>query len=503
MRRQRTGDSPARRRHTLRTLLVALVASLAMLGCERDVVGGEVESVPHDGPDAGATAEPTSEATAAETTDTSAEGVPGQVALAELPADVDLAAMEGAPVLRSFAWLMDVLARRTPPAEAEIEAVFAESFLDEVGATELRQVLVQLAGDYRLTALEQGDATSLVGEIDAGGTQRFRLLLGVSADDPPEIEALLFQPPLAEAVDFEGWEEAEAALAELAPDVNFLAAEVDGDTCVPVAAAGADRRGPVASVFKLYVLGALADAVTAGTLAWDDTIVLQEQFFSLPTGLLQDEEPGTEVSVAEAASLMVALSDNTATDHLLDLLGRGAVEDAQAHYGHGDPDVNRPLLSTREAFQLKWQVDQDVRERFVDGDVETRRRILDDLSLQPLDLAPEDVDTPVATTTIEWFASPAELCDALVALDARAREPGLEPVQEALGANPVLRLDDVWVRSAAKGGSEPGVLALATLLERDDGRRFALTATLVGDGLDAQEPVPVLEGVLQLLAGVP
>src|SRR5690606_4999120 len=168
--------------------------------------------------------------------------------------------------------------------------------------------------------------------------------------------------------------------------------------------------------------------------------------------------------------------DNTATDHLVSLLGRETVEQAQAAYGHGAPDVNRPLLTTRELFQLKWQVDDAARAGYLDAGEAERRAFLDELAGEPLEVDLAGATGPVAPDDLEWFASAGELCSALARLDQTAAQPGLEPVAEALGTNPLVRLDDTgqWTRFAAKGGSEPGVLSYTFLLERaDDGRAFA------------------------------
>lgn len=57
--------------------------------------------------------------------------------------------------------------------------------------------------------------------------------------------------------------------------------------------------------------------------------------------------------------------------------------------------------------------------------------------------------------------------------------------------------DDV----TAKGGSEPGVLAFAWLLERADGGVFAFAITMLDEEpIDASAAVPVVEGALNLLA---
>ena len=61
---------------------------------------------------------------------------------------------------------------------------------------------------------------------------------------------------------------------------------------------------PLASMFKLYVLGALADAVSAGRLSWQQPIALSASLRSLPSGSLQIEPAGTRYTVSQLADLM-------------------------------------------------------------------------------------------------------------------------------------------------------------------------------------------------------
>lgn len=78
-------------------------------------------------------------------------------------------------------------------------------------------------------------------------------------------------------------------------------------------------------MFKLYVLGALVEAVSTGRITWDDPVTIRGALDSLG-GPTAQEEPGPRLPVRELATRMTAVSDNTATDHLMDLVGRQAVE---------------------------------------------------------------------------------------------------------------------------------------------------------------------------------
>src|SRR5690625_1565274 len=141
------------------------------------------------------------------------------------------------------------------------------------------------------------------------------------------------------------------AVADLGIDASVLVADA---TCEPLHAREADVARPIGSIVKLYVLDAVRQAVADGELAWEDTLTLTDDLRSLPSGVLQEEPAGHEVTVREAAELMISISDNTATDLLIDAVGREAVLAAVERLGHHDPELLTPLVTTRELFQLAF-----------------------------------------------------------------------------------------------------------------------------------------------------
>ena len=257
--------------------------------------------------------------------------------------------------------------------------------------------------------------------------------------------------------------------------------------------AGRNEDTPLAigSTFKLWVLGALAEDVAQGLHAWTDALPIDEARKSLPSGIMQTKPPGTSSPLAEYAELMIALSDNTATDHLIHLLGRERVEAFMGE--HTEQAIrNRPLLTTREVFQLKLAPDATLRTRFANASVEARRAMLapggEVSSIQPtLELA-QGWTTPRDIDTIEWFASVRDLATTMGALrslelrtatpDAAAQPAQPAPLARALRTNPGLSFDRTIFPSVGfKGGSEPGVLQGTWLLERADRRWFVLSLT--------------------------
>ncbi|MEX2503657.1 MAG: hypothetical protein WD378_02335 [Egicoccus sp.] len=81
-----------------------------------------------------------------------------------------------------------------------------------------------------------------------------------------------------------------------------------------------------------------------------------------------------------------------------------------------------PFLTTRELFQLKWQIDDAEREAYIAEDAEGRRSFLDDdLADRPLDVDVSDVTTPTELETLEWFATAEDLCRARVTRTTHVR----------------------------------------------------------------------------------
>lgn len=417
--------------------------------------------------------------------------------------DTAAATAMGLPATAAGAQLAWVIAEGQGADDAALTERFAPAFLAEVPPDQLHSVLDGLgtltAGEVRTSA-----PTSLEALVTSADGQTLVASITVDGEPPHRIAGLLFQPaelPPAPA----SWEEVDQRLAALAARGAVLAAEVTADGALAVAhERDADSVGPIGSAFKLYVLGALADAVAAGTVGWDDALTIEEADRSLPSGQLQ-ERVGETVSVQEAATLMISISDNTATDLLIGHLGRPEVEAVLEPMGLG-PDARArtlPFLTTRELFTLKWGGDPERLAAYAGGAEADRRSVLDglDAALPPVDAV--DPAVPVEIDRVEWFASPRELAAAHVALDGRRATAGLEPLTTILGTNPGVALDAaVWPRFAFKGGSEPGVLALSWLLERADGRRFvlALTGSDSGRAIDESEAVAIATGAIALLA---
>ncbi len=228
----------------------------------------------------------------------------------------------------------------------------------------------------------------------------------------------------------------------------------------------------IGSTFKLYVLSALVGSIARGEHRWDEVVPLTERSF--PSGQMQDWPLGTPVTLQTLATMMVSISDNTATDQLIAVLGREAVEAELRASGHTDPEAALPLMSTRELFLLKLGPEEEL-DRYAQGTVAQRREILASLAGRELDM--EQMQAVFADGPhhigVEWFASAHDLA-------AIYRRLADDPVAAGiLAINPAMDRGQfgLWTFAGYKGGSEPGVLNFSWLLRDAAGNPWVLVMT--------------------------
>lgn len=197
------------------------------------------------------------------------------------------------------------------------------------------------------------------------------------------------------------------------------------------------------------MLAELRDAIEKQKkLAWDRVVPLDPRWKSLPSGLLHDWPDKTPVTIQSLASLMISISDNTATDAVIRLLGRGTLA------SHG---AFKPFLTTGEMFRIKAKGNGAILERFRKATPAEREKMLDgEIAKLPLPLA-EDYPKGVTAIDVEWTFGAMELCK----LMARVRDLPF------MGINPGVAKKSDWDRIAYKGGSEPGVINMTTWVEKD------------------------------------
>jgi beta-lactamase class A len=116
------------------------------------------------------------------------------------------------------------------------------------------------------------------------------------------------------------------------------------DTGETIAVNG-DVRFPTASLIKVAVLVEVYHQIAEGKLRRDTPVTLRDSDKvgdeTVPLNMLHD---GVQLTVADLANLMIAYSDNTATNLLVRLVGIANVDRRMASYGLASTKIFRPTF---------------------------------------------------------------------------------------------------------------------------------------------------------------
>ena len=106
---------------------------------------------------------------------------------------------------------------------------------------------------------------------------------------------------------------------------------IESDTRLDV---NGDEPFPMASVFKIPILAVACQHYSLGKFDLDDRVRLEDVDKSLGSGILPYFESGLAPTRRDLLTLMIIISDNTATDMVIDLLGGAeAIESAIRQLG--------------------------------------------------------------------------------------------------------------------------------------------------------------------------
>jgi len=75
-----------------------------------------------------------------------------------------------------------------------------------------------------------------------------------------------------------------------------------------------DTPFPMASTFKIPILATACKQLTAGAISLDARVPLADEDKSMGSGILPYFESGLQPTVRDLLTLMIIISDNTATD---------------------------------------------------------------------------------------------------------------------------------------------------------------------------------------------
>ncbi|MEH6789541.1 serine hydrolase [Parasphingorhabdus sp.] len=358
---------------------------------------------------------------------------------------------------------------------AEIEAgVFDENFRNAVPPAQFRVLTAQVRAQHgKPLAIE-----SIVPQNANSATVRIRferaigtVTLALEAGSPHRISGLLLT----------GFEAAAASVDELLAMIEALPGRqgvliqpLDGPAAPPLATIDPDGRYAIASAFKLYILAELDRAVRTGERKWSDVVQLGPK--SHPSGVSQDWPDDAPVTLHTLATLMISVSDNSATDTLIRVLGQERLSEIVRAAGHHEPSELRPFLMTRQASALKMPGHAERRDRFLSSSPGEREKLLAEfdkaLTLESLDFRIL-TSKPNYIDQLEWFATPQDMARLLGFLHRNASPQTLA----ILSVNPGIGQDAArkWSYFGYKGGSEPGVLSYNFLLRSTEGKGYAVS----------------------------
>jgi beta-lactamase class A len=263
-----------------------------------------------------------------------------------------------------------------------------------------------------------------------------------------------------QAPSIKSWRDVDAVLSTTGARFSYQVAKVNDGHCDRVAGTNAGESLPLASIFKLYVLHALAAAVKNGSVSWDDQLTVTDKSRAVGSSGLA-LAAGAHVSVRTAAEKMIATSDNMATDLLIDRMGTRAIEEALVTAGHHDPGSMTPFPTMYELFSVGWG-QPDLRAQWRQASSpQVRAQLLQQANSTPYQPDPIRAHAPASTYGAEWYGSAEDICRIHMTLQADAVGQAT-PVRKIMAAVSGIQLDrNVWPYIGAKAGGLPGDLTFS------------------------------------------
>lgn len=352
----------------------------------------------------------------------------------------------------------------------DFEDFFAPAFKTHIPKAQFDQIGPQLKAQYgTVVKVEKTTATSPHSATVELGLERGIAIVDIVVDPAPphRVTGLIFS-----RVEPRGDSVAKVAAEILAlPGTAAFGIYALGSGVTPVTELAGNQPMPIGSAFKLWILAEAARQVNAGARKWSDVVTLDTR--SLPSGITQRWPTGAPVTLHTLATLMISISDNTATDALLHALGRDKVDAMVAQTGTADPAATLPLLTTMELFQLKTPANADLAARWKAAGPDGRRTLLAEnrarLAATKIDPA-MFADKPIALD-VEWFASARDEAAVLDWLRIKGGEKALQILAVNPGAPSAALFDYIGF----KGGSEPGVIYTNWLVKTKKGNWYAVT----------------------------
>ncbi|RYX85413.1 serine hydrolase [bacterium] len=369
----------------------------------------------------------------------------------------------------------DVVASINAPKE--FDKVFSSEFMAAVPAEKLTEIFQSLTTQYGRAVRVQKvtprtpNGGQIVIEFEKNTVAKMNL--DVDSKAPNLVIGLLIT---AVESTTDSLDSLVSELKALPGKTALSVVKLDGEKLVPIVAHNPDSSLAIGSSFKLYVLSELVRSIAANERKWSDVVELRES--SLPSGQLQNWPQGSPITLHSLASLMISISDNTATDQLISTLGRGTIEKMMTTAGNADPQRSLPFLKTVEMFKIKGETAPNFAANYAAKSPAERRKILEgEVAAFPKEkISLGFLAKPNNIDKIEWFASPNDLARVMNWLRLHSAAPD-DKARGVLTINKALADDeaDQWGYVGYKGGSETGVMNMTYLLQSKKGDWYVVS----------------------------
>ncbi len=108
---------------------------------------------------------------------------------------------------------------------------------------------------------------------------------------------------------------------------------------------------PSASTIKLVIMAELLARVQAGGMRLEDTVTITEEMRTGGDGILKELEVGHAFTLKELLTLMIIVSDNEATNILIDLLGMERINERAQTMGLACAHLGRKMMDSEARRQ--------------------------------------------------------------------------------------------------------------------------------------------------------
>ena len=347
--------------------------------------------------------------------------------------------------------VMDMLNSDWPIGDVGVRTLATPQMVDPIEAT-----MESLWWDrpYTLTGAQIGAGSARLQLLSSFGARQD---IELRTNDQTMVTRLV---ATTEKPTINSWADIDAALGVTGARYSYQVSKVNDGVCEKVSGTNTAESLPLASIFKTYVLFAVADAVTAGTLRWDDTLTITTEAKKLGSSGFDKFPSGSLITVREAAGKMISTSDNMATDLLIERLGVRAVEEALVRAGHHDPASMMPFPTMRELFSVGWG-NPDVRDQWKTASPAGRAELLKAANSRPYEPDPHRTHSPGSAYGAEWYGSAEDICRVHARLQYNA-VGAAAPVRDIMSEIPGIDLDRTqWPYIGAKAGNLPGDLTFS------------------------------------------